>query len=75
MASTMQELGIDRLSIADRTSLVNEIWESLRSRSQLSESQRCEIEVRLAEHLANPDDVVSLDRIEAEAAARWLSRS
>ncbi len=50
-----------KLSIAERIELVQDLWDSvaLESASQvLSESEVAEITQRLAEHSANPHDVV-----------------
>jgi putative addiction module component (TIGR02574 family) len=43
MAATLQSLGIDQLSVADRLRLVQEIWDSISAeveRTPLTESQR-----------------------------------
>ncbi|MGL4419039.1 MAG: addiction module protein [Gemmataceae bacterium] len=37
----------------------------------LSEAKRQELARRLADHLANPADVVPWEQIKAEALARW----
>lgn len=73
MPSIMQELGIDRLSADDRLRLMGEIWDSFASepgRTHLTDAQRRELEKRLAEHVANPDDVVPWEQVKAEALAR-----
>ena len=74
MASTMKELGIDRLSIDERLALLQEIWDSINAepgQTHLSEAQRSELERRLAEHQNNPGDVVPWEQIRAEALARF----
>lgn len=74
MPPTLQDLGIDRLSVDDRIALAQAIWESLADEprpSTLTEAQRAELRVRLAEHAANPDDVVPWEQVQAEALARW----
>jgi putative addiction module component (TIGR02574 family) len=74
MAVTMKDLGIDRLSVEERLALVQEIWDSIAAepgRTHLSDAQRRELERRLAEHAANPGDVVSWEQVKAEALARF----
>lgn len=69
MSVSMQALGIDRLPVAERIALAQEIWDSVAAEvpPSLSEAQRAELRRRLAEDNANPDDTVSWD--EALAAA------
>jgi putative addiction module component (TIGR02574 family) len=74
MAPTMKDLGIDRLSVEDRLALMHEIWDSIAAepgRTHLSDAQRRELERRLAEHEANPGDVVPWEQVKAEALARF----
>lgn len=73
MGVSIKSLGIDRLGIEERLALVEEIWDSIAEDSAavpLTDAQRAELDVRLAEHEANPDDVVAWDKIKAEASAR-----
>jgi putative addiction module component (TIGR02574 family) len=74
MAATMKDLGIDRLSVDDRIVLAHEIWNSVAAevgRAPLTDAQRRELERRLDDHEANPDDVVPWEQIKAEALARF----
>jgi putative addiction module component (TIGR02574 family) len=74
---SMHDLGIDRLSLEDRLALMHEIWESINAepdRVHLSDAQRRELERRLAEHEANPDDVIPWEQVKAEALARLQRR-
>lgn len=74
MATKMQELGIDRLGVDQRLELMHEIWDSITSepgRSYTTDAQRRELERRLAEHEANPEDVVPWEQVKAEALARF----
>ena len=74
MAATRKELGIDRFSEEERLALRHEIWDSIAAepgRVHLSDAQRQELERRLAEHEANPDDVVPWEQIKAQALARF----
>ena len=64
MSGAMKKLGIDRLNAEQRLSLIEEIWESLDEPSvPLSDAQRAELVNRLADHEANPQDVVPLDDV------------
>ena len=57
MTSTLHALGIDRLSVAERIALVQEIWDSIAAeteRTPLTEAERREIDRRLAEHRDSP---------------------
>lgn len=64
MSGAMKKLGIDRLNAEQRLSLIEEIWESLDEHSvPLTDAQRAELERRIADHEANPQDVVSFDEV------------
>ena len=57
MSPTMQSLGIDQLSIEQRLSLVEEIWDSLGSQADglpLSDAQRQDLARRIAAYEADP---------------------
>jgi len=56
MPSTLQELGIDRLSIEDKLKLIGEIWESITpiEEMEIPESHREELDRRLDDADANP---------------------
>jgi putative addiction module component (TIGR02574 family) len=61
MAPTLHSLGIDRMSIADRIALATVIWDSICTEPHpplFTEAQRVELDRRLADHAASPDDVV-----------------
>lgn len=73
MPPTLQDLGIDRLSVEDRLALVDAIWESIASdaeRCPLTEEQQREVDRRLAAHRANPQAAIPWEQVEAEALAR-----
>jgi putative addiction module component (TIGR02574 family) len=73
MSQTMKDLGIDRLSVDERITLVQEIWDSIAAdveRAPLTEPQRLELERRLADSLARPDAVTPWEEIKARALAR-----
>jgi putative addiction module component (TIGR02574 family) len=74
MAPTLQALGIDAMSVEDRIALATAIWDSIAAEPHpplLTEPQRRELERRLADHAANPGDVVPWEQVKAEALARF----
>ena len=74
MSPTLEELGIYRLSIEQRIALAQEILDSVVAEQPapaLSEAKRLELQRRLADHAANPADVVPWEQVEAEALARF----
>ena len=70
MSVSLKSLGIEQLSIAERLVLVEELWDSIATATPLTDPQRAELEQRLADHLAHPDDVVPWDEVKASTAAR-----
>lgn len=73
MAISLESLGIDRMSVEERLRLVQAIWDSIAAESDrppLSDSLRAELDRRLADHLANPNDVVPWEEVKAAALAR-----
>jgi putative addiction module component (TIGR02574 family) len=69
MAATMKSLGIDRLSIADRLELVQEIWDSIAASQEeipLTETQKQEFDRRIADLDANPNNILTWDEIKAQ---------
>ncbi len=73
MTPTIKSLWIDQLPRDVRLALVQEIWDSIAAESEripLSESQKLELERRLADDDANPDDVVPWEEVKAHAIAR-----
>ena len=74
MVPNLQALGIDRMSVEERIALATAIWDSIAAEPHpplLTEAQRLELERRLADHAANPDDVVPWEQVKAEALARF----
>ncbi|MDB5296749.1 MAG: hypothetical protein JWO31_2732 [Phycisphaerales bacterium] len=75
MAITIESLGIDRLSVDDRIALVEQIWDSIAADPAaavpLTEAQRRELERRIADDDAHPDDTVPWEQAKAEMLARW----
>lgn len=73
MPPTLQELGIDRLSPGDRLALAEAIWDSVAGeleQAPLTETQRKELERRLADSIARPDAVTPWETVKARALAR-----
>ena len=57
MDARVKSLGIDRLSLAERIVLVEEIWDSIAAEAELLEvpqSHKDELDLRLTAHEANP---------------------
>jgi putative addiction module component (TIGR02574 family) len=74
MSPSWEEMGFHRLSIEQRIALAQEILDSVvaeRPPAPLSEARQQELQRRLAEHAANPSDVIPWEQIEAEALARF----
>ncbi len=68
MPATMKDLGIDRLSIEDRLTLVQEIWDSIASSSDhppLTEDQKRLLDRRIADLDGNPDTILTWEEIKA----------
>ena len=74
MAPTLEELGIDKMTTDERLMLAQEILESVREErpgSSLTPAKREELRRRVADHLANPDDVVSWEEVRARLIERY----
>jgi len=68
MAPTMKELGIDRLSVTDRLTLVQEIWDSIADTPDpfpLTDAQKQLLDRRLADLEENPNNVLTWEEIKA----------
>ncbi len=67
----LQQVG--ELTVEDQLALVEEIWNRIARSDQAptpTESQKAELDRLLAEHEANPGDVLNWDEVEAAAIAR-----
>jgi putative addiction module component (TIGR02574 family) len=61
------------LAVDEQIELVEAIWNSIVSRgkvTQLTQAQSIELDGRLADHLAHPDDVLPWSEVKAAAIAR-----
>jgi putative addiction module component (TIGR02574 family) len=73
MAVSLESLGIERLGIEERLTLVEELWDSITVDSSavpLTKAQRTELDHRIAEHEANPDEVMSGEEAKATLTER-----
>ena len=73
MGVSVKSLGIDRLSVDDRLALVEEIWATICADAKifpLSDAQRAELDRRVADDDAFPDDVVPWVEVKASARSR-----
>lgn len=74
MSAMLLQLGVDRMTVAERIALAQEILDSVaadQSRPALSEAKKRELDRRLADHAANPQDAVPWEQVEAAALARF----
>jgi putative addiction module component (TIGR02574 family) len=73
MPPTLEQLGLDTLSAADRLAVAEAIWESVAREAEqapVPDAQRQALERRLADSLARPDAVVPWEVVKARALAR-----
>ena len=70
MNVSLKSLGVDRLSVAERLVLVEELWDSIAASTPVSDAQRTELDRRLADHKANPNDVVPWEEVKSSITAR-----
>jgi putative addiction module component (TIGR02574 family) len=70
MSVSIKSLGIERLSVAERLVLVEELWDSIAASTPVTDAQRAELDRRLADHEANPDDIVSWEQVHSSVTAR-----
>ncbi len=72
--TVLQQLGIDRMTVGERIALAQEILDSVAAdqpRMPLSEAKRQELDRRLADLAADPDDGVPWEEVEAAALKRF----
>lgn len=64
---------VESWPVEDRLRLIEQIWDGLLGQEHepgLSEAQKAEIDRRIAEDDAEPDDVLTWDEVKAELLAR-----
>ena len=72
--TTLERLGIERMTVGERIALAQEILDSVAAeqpREPLSDAKRRELDRRIADEAANPEDAVSWEEVEAAALARF----
>jgi putative addiction module component (TIGR02574 family) len=75
MPPTLEQLGLDRLSLEDRLAVAEALWESVLKEADAApvpEAQRVELERRLADSIARPDAVTPWEVVKARAQLRGL---
>jgi putative addiction module component (TIGR02574 family) len=73
MPPTLQQLGLDRYSPEDRLAVAEAIWDSVVQETlatPLTPAQKAELERRLADSIAHPNDVIPWEAIKARALAK-----
>lgn len=73
MNASMKALGIDRLPVEERLTLVEDLWDSIAADSAavpLTDAQRLELQKRIEEDDAHPDEVVPWEMVKASTLAR-----
>jgi putative addiction module component (TIGR02574 family) len=73
MEVSVKTLSIDQLNVDERLALVGEIWATICADAQafpLADAQRSELDRRVAEDDAFPDDVVPWDEVKASVRSR-----
>jgi len=64
---------INALSVDERIRLVEAVWDGIaaeQSTPKLTEPQKQELQRRLEDHQASPDDVVAWEEVKAQALSR-----
>lgn len=73
MNASVKSLGIDKLDVHDRLALIEEIWASIVADAEpfaLTSAQREELDRRVADDDAYPDDVIPWSEVRASVRAR-----
>jgi putative addiction module component (TIGR02574 family) len=73
MVVNMADYGLEKLSVEDRLTLAQQLWDSIAEEVKhlpLTRAQQQEIDRRLAAHRANPQAAIPWEQVEAEARAR-----
>jgi len=73
MGVSVKTLGIDRLNVDERLALVDGIWASVCTDVNafpLTDAQRAELDRRVADDDAVPDDVVAWDEVKTSGRSR-----
>lgn len=73
MSASVKSLGIDKLDVEDRLALVEEIWASIVADAEsfpLTSAQREELDRRVADDDAYPNDVIPWSEVKASVRTR-----
>ena len=70
MNISLASLGIERMSIADRLTLVADLWNNIAAQSPFTNAQRKELDRRMADHATSPDDVVAWTEVRQSITSR-----
>ena len=76
MTPTLESLGIRTLPIEDRLRIANELWDSVENDSpkrELSDALKAELDRRIADDDANPDEAIPFDVFDAEMRRQFAS--
>ena len=76
MTPMLESFSLDRLSRTDRVAVVNALLDSVATDyvpSTLTEAQLRELDRRIADDDANPDEVIPWEEVKAKARARRMS--
>ena len=66
------------LSVSDQLDLVEALWNDIAQRDRIplpTDAQRAELERRLADHRAHPDDALPWGEVKASALAQLKARA
>jgi putative addiction module component (TIGR02574 family) len=77
MSATIKSLGIDRLPVEERLTLVEEIRDSIAADNAAilpTDARQAELEKRIEEDDANPDDATAWEEVKAATLARLRRR-
>jgi len=65
MSATLQSLGLDKLTVAERLTLIGELWESLEEDPPVTDAQKTDLDRRLAAFHADPKAGSSWEEVKA----------
>lgn len=70
MSATLQSLGLDKLTVAERLALIGELWESLDEEPAVTDAQKADLDRRLAAFHADPKAGSSWEEVKARLKAQ-----
>ncbi len=72
MPTTLESLGLDKLPRDERLALVQALWDSIAADGpHLTDGQRAELDRRIADDDANPDDGIPWEQVKAKGRAEF----